>query len=130
MNFLDKKLANIIPEGALPLNEEENNKENAINKSDEENLDNNIDKISEKMKEEKSIESSQEKSSSEANDEYYENTFGIKFYNKDITKSTLNKIFEGQKVNESTLLSQIPTDKIPIKIYFNFFLRQIHKFIF
>ena len=130
LNFLDKKLANIIPEGALPLNDEENNKENAINKSDEENLDNNIDKISEKMKEEKSIESSQEKSSSEANDEYYENTFGIKFYNKDITKSTLNKIFEGQKVNESTLLSQIPTDKIPIKIYFNFFLRQIHKFIF
>ena len=130
LNFLDKKLANIIPDGSLPLTNEENNKENANDKSDEKNLDNNIDKISEKMSEEKNKENSEEKSSSVATDEYYENTFGIKFYNKDISKSALNKIFEGQKVNESSLLSQIPTDKLPIYIYFNFFFRQIHKFIF
>ena len=32
LNFLDKKLANIIPDGSFPLNNEENNKENANNK--------------------------------------------------------------------------------------------------
>ena len=116
MNFLDKKLANIIPDGSLPLTNEENKNESTNDKSDEENSDSNIDKITEKMSQENNIESSEEKGSSTTNDEYYENTFGIKFYNKDIKKSTLNKIFKGQKVNESTLLSQIPTDKIPCYI--------------
>ena len=82
------------------------------------------------MIEEKNKENSEEKYSSVTADEYYENTFDIKFYNKDISKSALNKIFEGQRVNESTLLSQISSDKIPIYIYFNFLFRQIHKFIF
>ena len=130
LNFLDKKLANIIPDGSLPLTNEENKNESTNDKSDEENSDSNIDKITEKMSQENNIESSEEKGSSTTNDEYYENTFGIKFYNKDIKKSTLNKIFKGQKVNESTLLSQIPTDKIPCYIYFNYFFRQIHKFVF
>ena len=129
LNFLDKKLANIIPEGSLPLNNEEN-KENNNDKSDEENLDNNLEKISEEIIEEKNKEDSEEKNSSVTTDEYYENTFGIKFYNKDISKTALNKIFEGQKVNEITLLSQISTDIIPFYIYFNFIFRQIHKFIF
>ena len=131
LNFLDKKLANIIPDGSLPLNNDENNKEkdNTNNKSDEEKLDN-IDKTEEKIEVGKSIESSGVKGTSSTNDEYYENTFGIKFYNKDIVKSTLNKMFEGQKVNEITLLSQITTDKIPTSIYFNFILRQIHKLFF
>jgi hypothetical protein len=129
LNFLDKKLANIIPEGSLPLNNEEN-KENNNDKSDEENLDNNLEKISDEIIEEKNKEDSEEKNSSVTTDEYYENTFGIKFYNKDYSKTALNKIFEGQKVNEITLLSQISTDIIPFYIYFNFIFRQIHKFIF
>ena len=131
LNFLDKKLANIIPDGSLPLNNDENNKEkdNTNNKSDEEKLDN-IDKIAEKIEVGKSMESSGEKGTSSTNDDYYENTFGIKFYNKDIARSTLNKMFEGQKVNDITLLSQITTDKIPTSMYFNFILRQIHKLVF
>ena len=40
--------------------------------------------------------SSSEQNSS--NDDYYENTFGIKFYNEDVTKTELNKLFKGQKI--------------------------------
>ena len=70
MNFLDKKLANIIPDGSLPLNNDENNKEkdNTNNKSDEEKLDN-IDKIAEKIEVGKSMESSGEKEISSTNDD-------------------------------------------------------------
>ena len=124
--FLDKKLANIIPDRYSSLNDDESNKDNENKDKDGQEQDN-IDKIASKMKEEKSMESS---NNSSTNEEYYENTFGIRFYNQDIAKSTLNKIFKGQKINENSVLSQVSTNKMPNYIYFNFIFRQFHRLLF
>ena len=60
---------------------------------------------------------------------YFENTLGVKFYDNDIAKIALNQIFKNQRVNDVMSLSKIPTYKIPISIFFNFFFRQIHKIL-
>ena len=120
LNFLDKKLTNIT----LDKIEQKNN--NNINNTQSKggNSNNNNDIISEKT-DNNDISSK----GSSVGTEYYEDDFGIKFYNKDISKQELNKIFKGQKINEKLLLNKISTDKIPCYIYFNFALRQIHKFV-
>jgi hypothetical protein len=127
LNFLDKKLTNFIQEKteqniSTELHEEQQN--------NDENSEDRLDKIAEKMEtniETKGASSSAENSSEKNTKSYYENTIGIKFYSKDISKSTLNKIFKGQKINETLLLSEISTDKIPYSMYLNFILRQLHK---
>ena len=141
LNFLDKKLANYVLDNSEQNNiNSEQNSNNNINtqeiNEDKEKGNNtgnndNINKIAEKMENEKkkggnscSIESSSEISKS-----YYENTVGIKFYSEDASKNVLNKMFKGQRVNENVLLSEISTDKIPYRIYFNFILRQWHKLV-
>ena len=127
LNFLDRKLVNFAPEN----NEQNSNSniDNSQNKDLQKNEDNNnTDKIAEKIINKNTSMSSSEQNSS--NDDYYENTFGIKFYNEDVTKTELNKLFKGQKINEKVLLSQISTDQIPYYIYFNFVFRQLHKLVF
>lgn len=127
LNFLDRKLVNFAPEN----NEQNSNSniDNSQNKDLQKNEDNNnTDKIAEKIINKNTSMSSSEQNSS--NDDYYENTFGIKFYNEDVAKTELNKLFKGQKINEKVLLSQISTDQIPYYIYFNFVFRQLHKLVF
>ena len=128
LNFLDKKLINFIPEKTEHNISTELHNENEQPNNDE-NSEDRLEKIAEKMEnniETKGASSSAENSSENAKS-YYENTIGIKFYSKDISKSTLNKIFKGQKINETLLLSEISTDKIPYSMYLNFILRQLHK---
>ena len=128
LNFLDKKLLNIYNEN--PEEYDNNDVDSNITGSNEEKNKEKIDtdKIAEKIekKNDKITEDSKESSESK---EYYENTFGIKFYNEDLTKKTLNKLFKGQKVNDNVLLSRIPPVKIPWTTFFGFVFRQIHKLI-
>ena len=120
LNFLDKKLTSFIPEKRESLTEMHNESSNSEDNSESFQLGQTAKKM------EKGKSSSME-SSSENTKSFYENTIGIKFYSKDISKSTLNKIFKGQKINENLLLKDISTDKIPYIMYFNFISRQIHR---
>ena len=128
LNFLDKKLANITLD-----NNEENNNNNKINDThtNEESVDkNNItDEKSEKSEDCNSNFSSSNSKESSTKKEYYVDEFGIKFYNQDITKQELNKIFKDQKINENIFLSGISTNNIPYSIYFNFAMRQFQKLV-
>ena len=129
LNFLDKKLGNIAIENSEQNSEqskeENNNTVNNINTETSNNSDNNINRIVEKT----NVENSNSiESSSDAPKSYYENTLGIKFYTEDVSKTALNKIFQGQKINEN-VLSEISTDEIPYSLYFNFILRQWHKLV-
>ena len=128
LNFLDKKLTNITID-----NNEENKLENDINinnaQSNEENSNNNIDKKSEKIESENNKSNDMNLKGSSLDIEYYEDEFGIKYYNEDISKHELNKIFINQKINEKLYLYEISTDKIPYYIYLNFAFRQVHKLI-
>lgn len=138
LNFLDKKLMNITLDSS-----EKNNKDNKdINANPEKNdnnnqtelsedKDKNINEIVEKMEENKQIKdnSNSVETSSDVSKSYYENTFGIKFYSEDASKKALNQIFQGQRINEKGILSEISTEKIPYNMYLNFILRQWHKLV-
>ena len=153
LNFLDKKLVNYAPTIYNNNNENNNKKEendkidknednrnnlqkeekNNINLSNTKNL-NNIDttkvssinntNVTNNTNTNNDISSKIEDSNTKS---YIENSLGIKFYQNDISKKTLNSMFGNQKVNESGMISNVSTDMIPYHIYFNFIFRQIHK---
>ena len=130
LNFLDKKLT-------LDYTER-NNSENIIDindsissKDSKEKSNNSIDKIIEKIKSKnKSNKNSDTISKASSNGtDVYENSLGVKFYNQDISKQELNKIFKGQKINEQFFLYKIPTNDISFYAYCGFIIRQLHKFL-
>ena len=151
LNFLDKKLVNIATENSdiIDINKEigkENKESEDIEESDKllENKEINSDNITEGKSSNKTDStknkglayypnSSNDTSKDLVDDSktnsksYIENTLGIKFYENDIAKNTLNTIFKNQRINDSVVLSKISTDKIPFSVLLNFFLRQIHK---
>ena len=126
LNFLDKKLSNIYT-----YNFEENN-------DDESSLNYNYRiELNYKKKDRKntsstngdnSLRKTQSDIDSKESSKSYEDTLGIKFYNGDIAKKSLNIIFKGQKINEKLLLSETSTNEIPCSVFFGFVFRQIHKF--
>ena len=156
LNFLDKKLVNIIPEkeefkfnlkedkeilqennnilenqkqeNNPPSNEGSSSKQNStkIKTMSILNSQTNNELFTNKSKLEK-IEGKKSLNNDKSNYSYYENTLGIKFYENDISKIALNNIFKNQRVNDVIALSKISTDKIPLSTFFNFFFRQIHK---
>ena len=132
LNFLDKKLTNIVLDNSEQSNNNPEQKGNSINENEtSEDKDGEINQIAKKMNDDKKNRSNScsIENSSDASQSYYENTFGIKFYSEDASKNVLNKMFKGQRINENTLLSEISTGKIPYSIYFNFILRQWHKLV-
>ena len=131
LSFLDKKLANLLVENPERNDSEYNtsySKSIKIELSDEKIREIKTGSIAGKYESknyQKELESNIE------NNNYYENTLGIKFYdNVDLTKKALNKIFKGQKVNEKNVLAEIDTNNMPCSMYFGFALRQIHKAIY
>ena len=149
LNFLDRKLANIITDNI------ENNKIDEESKKDSEESSNfleNNDKSKDITSDHKSlnksnplksnavnyypnsnsdsnIDSSNEKDGckKDKSKSYLENTLGIKFYQNDLAKKQLNKLFKNQRVNDSIVLSRVPTNKIPCSYFFSFCFRQLHK---
>ena len=132
LNFLDKKLANMnINKFELQQIKEENEEDddekvNIIDNQEKENNDNNNNNIVERHLSKSSDYSSKQKDKSE-NKSYTENSEGIRFYENDLWKKTLKKMFKNQAISETVLLSKISTTKIEISAYFNFIFRQIHR---
>ena len=143
LNFLDKKLANISSENLENKkrlsNGSENHEENDISKEEasNDNISNPINKSklsSSKNKEldyysESNLNSDDNTSKEIEQKSFVEDSFGIKYYQKDITKKALNNLFDNQNVNEAMALSKIPTSATPNILYFNFISRQIHKLV-
>ena len=119
--FLDKSLANIYLE---------NTEQNVSNREGKEVK---ISSNPDNKKEKDFVESSPIKTISndkDTSESYIENTFGIKFYQDDLSKNQLNKLFNNQKVNDSILLSKISPTDIPYTKLINFLLRQIYKLFY
>ena len=127
LNFLDRKLAYMkISKFELQQikddNEDEEEKLNIIDDTEKNN--NTLDLKQLRRRDEYS---SGDKDTSQSKS-YTENTVGIKFYQNNLYKKTLNKMFKDQTISESGILSKISTTKIEVSLYFNFIFRQIHKF--
>ena len=146
LNFLDRKLANMAPENIdniSKIDEEdkkdpdestsilENNEKTDDITADQKNSshsskNNAVDYANSNSN--SNIESSGKDSSKEDKSKsYLENTLGIKFYQNDLAKNQLNKMFKNQRVNDSIILSRTPTNKIPFTCLINFSFRQFHK---
>lgn len=143
LNFLDKKLANISSENLETIkrlsNGSEKNEESNISK-EEKTSDNfsapiNKSKLSSsKSKEinyfsESSLNSEEDITKDIGLKSFVEDSYGIKYYQKDISKRALNNLFDNQNVNEAMALSKISTTVTPYSLYFSFLLRQTHKLV-
>ena len=132
LNFLDKKLANIALDSSEENNIENNNNFNDTisSKDNKENSSNNLNKIVENTLIKNNSNKKNDLSSKESSKgtDVYENSLGIKFYNKDIIKNELNKIFKNQKINEKLFIYKISTKEISFYVYLGFIIRQLHKF--
>ena len=146
LNFLDKKLLNFAPDNIENNNLKEENDREAENEDDN-NISQKQEKSNVNISEVKTLSksdstknngvnytngnNSNNDSSSKTEDSnsksYLENTLGIKFYQNDISKKALNKMFYNQRVNDQVLLSKIPPNNIPYSIFFNFLFRHIDK---
>ena len=143
LNFLDKKLANISSEKLETIKriskESEKQEENDISKEETSN-----DNLSTPINKSKSSSSNNKElnyfSESNLNSEedtskeiglksFVEDSYGIKYYQKDISKKALNNLFHNQNVNEAMALSKISTEVTPYSLYFSFLFRQIHKLV-
>ena len=139
LNFLDKKLAYISSENIeiMKRKSKENEKQegNDISKEETKN-----DNLSEPINKSKSSSSNIYYSESNLNSEedtskevglksFVEDSYGIKYYQKDISKKALNNLFDNQNVNEAMALSKISTSATPYSLYFSFLFRQIHKLV-
>jgi len=142
LNFLDKKLANISSENLETIKrlskENEKQEKNDIQKEEEEKNDNlsepiNKSKISSSINKElndfigSDLNSEEDKSQEIGQKSFVEDSYGIKYYQKDISKRALNNLFNNQNVNEAMILSKISTTVTPYSLYFSFLFRQIHK---
>jgi hypothetical protein len=142
LNFLDKKLANISSENIETMKRigkgSEMQEEN-ISK-EETNNDNLSDPISKSKSSSSNNKESNYYSESNLNSEddiskeiglksFVEDSYGIKYYQKDISKKALNNLFDNQNVNEAMALSKISTAATPYSFYFSFLFRQIHKLV-
>lgn len=146
LNFLDKKLLNYAPDNIQnknerdenDTNEENDNVKNLLEKQEKNNVNisdvktlSNSDSTKNNAVNYTACNNSNNDMSSKIEDSntksYLENTLGIKFYQTDISKKALNNMFGNQGVNETVVLSKIPTHYIPYSVFFNFFFRQIHK---
>ena len=142
LNFLDQKLIND------DINEKQtktkSKKNNTITDETEENEDDKHKKeldnilIPEKtetkraddIKKNNNLASNSEDSNNTSeNLSYYENTLGVKFYDKDISNIKLDALFKGQTVDENLILSGISVNNVSYYLFFNFVMRQFHKFI-
>ena len=146
LNFLDKKLLNYAQDNIENNNlkdennkiEENDNAKNLLEKQEKSNVNisdvktlsnsnstkNNAVNYTAFNNSNNDISSKIEDSNTKS---YLENTLGIKFYQNDISKKTLNNMFGNQGVNETVTLSKISTSYIPYSVLFNFLFRQIHK---
>ena len=143
LNFLDKKLANISSENIETMKRigkgSEMQEENNISK-EETNNDNLSDPINKSKSSSSNNKESNYYSESNLNSEddiskeiglksFVEDSYGIKYYQKDISKKALNNLFDNQNVNEAMALSKISTAATPYSFYFSFLFRQIHKLV-
>ena len=137
LNFLDKKLANLAPDN-IDINS--NSKEEKTSEEETstflEKTEKSNDKIDGKSSSKfnsyenkplKFFSTTDENKDTSNSKSYEENTLGIKFYQNDLAKKTLNNMFRNQRVNDTLILSKISTNKIPYSIFFNFIFRQFHK---
>ena len=143
LNFLDKKLISLAPENIdiKEIKEEEKGdkeetekilesemNDNYIESKSSSKTDSTKNKAIDYYNKSNNDSLSRNNSNSESNSKsYYENTLGIKIYQKDLAQKTLNSMFGNQRINDSILLQRVSTDKIPYSILFNFLLRQTHK---